>query len=174
MADQDPRATPAAPNHPASGPVTAGEIAQFLHRLTRRRPPALGGDPAEHAALLACKADLFARIADQHAHTDPAHTGQARQAAERARAAAARHAENPETQDSTDVNDLTSPSTPRWGISPSNTAEFRRASSRRRSHRLRQGTPSAVISCHAPCHAGDHHRCLGSAAPARCRASCRR
>ena len=129
MADQDPRATPAAPNHPASGPVTAGEIAQFLHRLTRRRPPALGGDPAEHAALLACKADLFARIADQHAHTDPAHTGQARQAAERARAAAARHAENPETQDSTDVNDLTSPSTPRWGISPSNTAEFRRASS---------------------------------------------
>ncbi len=96
MADQDPRATPAAPNHPASGPVTAGEIAQFLHRLTRRRPPALGGDPAEHAALLACKADLFARIADQHAHTDPAHAGQARQAAQRARAAAARHAENPE------------------------------------------------------------------------------
>ncbi len=129
MADQDPRATPAAPNHPASGPVTAGEIAQFLHRLTRRRPPALGGDPAEHAALLACKADLFARIADQHAHTDPAHAGQARQAAQRARAAAARHAENPETQDSTDVNDLTSPSTPRWGISPSNTADFRRASS---------------------------------------------
>ena len=137
MADQDPRATPAAPNHPASGPVTAGEIAQFLHRLTRRRPPALGGDPAEHAALLACKADLFARIADQHAHTDPAHTGQARQAAERARAAAARHAENPETQDSTDVNDLTSPSTPRWGISPSNTAEFRRASSSVVSRRLR-------------------------------------
>ena len=129
MADQDPRATPAAPNHPASGPVTAGEIAQFLHRLTRRRPPALGGDPAEHTALLACKADLFARIADQHAHTDPAHAGQARQAAQRARAAAARHAENPETQDSTDVNDLTSPSTPRWGISLSNTAEFRRASS---------------------------------------------
>ena len=40
MADQDPRATPAAPNHPASGPVTAGEIAQFLHRL--RCPELLG------------------------------------------------------------------------------------------------------------------------------------
>ena len=116
-----------ADHHP--GPVTAGEIAEFLHRLARHRPTVLGGDPAEHAALLAHKAELFARIADQHAHTDPAHAGQARQAAQRARAAAARHAENPETQDSTDVNDLTSPSTPRWGISPSNTAEFRRASS---------------------------------------------
>ena len=117
------------------GPVTASEIAEFLHRLARHRSTILGGDPAEHAALLAHKADLFARIADQHAHTDPAHTDQARQAAERARAAVTRHAENTDTQDNTDVNDLTSPSTPRWGISLSNTAEFRRASSTRRSPR---------------------------------------
>src|SRR5207344_177908 len=122
------RATPTDQDHPAPGPATAGEIAEFLHRLARLRPPALGGDPAEHAALLAHKAELFARIADQHAHTDPGHADQARQAAERARAAA-RHAENPDTQDRTAVNDLTSPSTPRWGISLSNTAEFRRASS---------------------------------------------
>jgi len=66
-------------------PVTAGEIAEFLHRLARHRSTILGGDPAEHAALLAHKAELFARIADQHAHTDPAHTDQARQAAERLR-----------------------------------------------------------------------------------------
>src|SRR5207344_317301 len=124
------RATPTDQDHPAPGPATAGEIAEFLHRLARLRPPALGGDPAEHAALLAHKAELFARIADQHTHTDPVHADQARQAAERASAAATRHAENRGTQDSTDVNDLTSPSTPRWGISLSNTAEFRRASSR--------------------------------------------
>ena len=129
MADHDPAATTADPHPASSRPVTAGEIAEFLHRLARHRPPALGGDPAEHTTLLAHKADLFARIADQHTHTDPTHADQARQAAERARAAAARHAENPDTQDRTDVNDLTSPSTPRWGISLSNTAEFRRASS---------------------------------------------
>jgi hypothetical protein len=123
MADHDP------------GPVTAGEIAEFLHRLARHRPTVLGGDPAEHAALLAHKAELFARIAGQHAHTDPAHADQARQAAERARAAATRHAENTDTQDNTDVNDLTSPSSQRWGISLSNTAEFRRAPSRPRAWR---------------------------------------
>ena len=129
MADHDLAATTADPHPASSRPVTAGEIADFLHRLARHRPPALGGDPAEHTTLLAHKAELFARIADQHTHTDPTHADQARQAAERARAAAARHAENPDTQDRTDVNDLTSPSTPRWGISLSNTAEFRRASS---------------------------------------------
>ena len=114
MTDHDPQATPADQDHPPSGPVTAGEITEFLHRLARLRPPALGGDPAERAALLAHKAELFARIADQHAHTDPAHADQARQAAERASAAAARHAENPDTQDRTAVNDLTSPQ-PRGG-----------------------------------------------------------
>jgi hypothetical protein len=135
MADHDHRTTPAGqdPSAPgpvtaASGPVTAAEIAQFLHRLARLHPPALG-DRAEHAALLAHKAELFARLADQHTHTDPDHAAQARQATARARAAATRHTENLETQDSTDVNDLTSPSTPRRGISLSNTAELRRAPS---------------------------------------------
>ena len=57
-------------------PVTAGEIAEFLRHLARFRSPAVGGDPADHAALLARKAELFARIADQHAHavTDPPST----------------------------------------------------------------------------------------------------
>jgi hypothetical protein len=117
MADQD------------SSPVTAGEIAEFLHRLARHRPTVPGGDPAEHAALLAHKAELLTRIADQHAHTNPTHANQARQAAEHARAAVTRHAENTDTQDNTDVNDLTSPSSQRWGISLSDTAEFRRAPS---------------------------------------------
>jgi hypothetical protein len=138
MDDHNPAATTAGPHPAASAPVTAGEIADLVHRLARHRPPALGGDPAEHAALLAHKAQLLARIADQHAHTDPAHADQARQAAEHARVTAARHAARPNTQDRTDVNDLTSPSTPRWGISLSNTAEFRRApSAPRRDRRCR-------------------------------------
>jgi hypothetical protein len=55
-------------DHPTAGHVTAGEIAEFLRHLARFRSPAVGGDPADHAALLARKAELFARIADQHAH----------------------------------------------------------------------------------------------------------
>lgn len=54
--------------HPTAGHVTAGEIAEFLRHLARFRSPAVGGDPADHAALLARKAELFVRIADQHAH----------------------------------------------------------------------------------------------------------
>ena len=141
MGSRDPDPKTASPHPAASGavaseavasrPVTAGEIAALVHRLTRHRSPARGGDPTEHAALLAHKAELLARIAVQHAHTDPAHADQARQAAEHARATAARHAAMPDTQDRTDVNDLTSPSNPRWGISLSNTAEFRRAPSPR-------------------------------------------
>jgi hypothetical protein len=64
-------------DHPAAGHVTAGEIAEFLRHLARFRSPAVGGDPADQAAaLLARKAELFARIADQHAHavTDPPST----------------------------------------------------------------------------------------------------
>jgi hypothetical protein len=63
--------------HPTAGHVTAGEIAEFLRHLARFRSPAVGGDPADQAAaLLARKAELFARIADQHAHavTDPPST----------------------------------------------------------------------------------------------------
>ena len=55
-------------DHPAAGHVTAGEIAEFLRHLARFRSPAVGGDPADQAALLVRKAELFARIADQHAH----------------------------------------------------------------------------------------------------------
>jgi len=63
-------------DHPAVGHVTAGEIAEFLRHLARFRSPAVGGDPADQAALLVRKAELFARIADQHAHavTDPPST----------------------------------------------------------------------------------------------------
>lgn len=47
-------------------------------------------------------------------------------------AADARHAENTDTDDTTNVNDLALSTAPRQGISLSNTAEFRRASSPRR------------------------------------------
>ena len=70
-ADPDPR--PAPPDPPPR--VTAGEIAAFLRDLARHRPPA--GDPTSHAALLARKAELFARIADQYAGTDPVRAEQA-------------------------------------------------------------------------------------------------
>ena len=62
--------------HVTAGHVTAGEIAEFLRHLARFRSPAVGGDPADQAALLARKAELFTRIADQHAHavTDPPST----------------------------------------------------------------------------------------------------
>jgi hypothetical protein len=54
-----------------AGHVTAREIAEFLHRLARFRSPAIGGDRGDHTALLAGKAELLARIADQHARTAP-------------------------------------------------------------------------------------------------------
>ncbi len=65
-------AAPLVPTTPAAGPadhVTAQEIAEFLRHLARFRSPAVGADPAEHAALLARKAELLRRIADQHART---------------------------------------------------------------------------------------------------------
>jgi hypothetical protein len=137
MADTEPRAA-------AGEPVTNRDIAEFLRHLTRLRTPALGGDPAALAAFLAHKAELFTRIADQHADTDPKLANQARQAAERARADATRHAENTAAQDRTNVNDLTSPSSPRWGISLSNTAEFRRASSTASSSAIKPSTQGSL------------------------------
>ena len=129
MTDPDPRPVAAAATDPAQ-PVTIADIAAFTTRLARLRPPALGGDPAEYTALLAHKAKLLARIADQHARTDPAHAGETREIAERAqRAVTARH--TADAHDTTNVKDLQSPSSPGWGISLSNTGEFRRASSRR-------------------------------------------
>jgi hypothetical protein len=127
MTDTDPRPARAAATDPAES-VTVADIAAFTARLARLRPPALGGDPAEYTALLAHKAKLLARIADQHARTDPAHAGDAHEIAERAQhAVTARHAAD--THDTTNVKDLRSPSFPGWGISLSNTGEFRRASS---------------------------------------------
>jgi hypothetical protein len=66
-----PTAAPATPpaDHAAADHVTAREIAEFLGDLARFRSPPLGGDPADHAALLARKAELLRRIADQHART---------------------------------------------------------------------------------------------------------
>ena len=125
MTDPDPRPIRAAATDRVE-PVTARDIAAFTARLARLRSPALGGDPAayaaEHAALLAHKAELFARIADQHAGTDPAHAGEAREIAERAHAAAQHTVD---AHDTTNVKDLPSPSFPGWGISLSNTGEFR-------------------------------------------------
>jgi hypothetical protein len=63
MADTEPRAA-------ADGPVTTRDIAEFTRHLARLRTPGLGGDPAALAAFLAHKAELFARIAAQHADTD--------------------------------------------------------------------------------------------------------
>jgi len=79
---------PPEPADPAADPITAGDIAEFLARLARQRSPALGGDPVDRAELLSDKADLFARIAHQHARTDPALAEQARDIAGHTRAAA--------------------------------------------------------------------------------------
>lgn len=106
MTDPDPRPARAAATDPAE-PVTAADIAAFTARFARLRPPTLGGDPttyaAEYAALLAHKAELFGRIADQHAGTDSARAHEAREIAEHAHLAA-RHAAD--AHDTTNVNDL--------------------------------------------------------------------
>lgn len=74
-------------------PVTVGEIADLLHRIrTLTDNPVT--DPAERAQVLARKADLLARIADQRAgEWTCEHADQARQVAHDAQAiaAAARH-----------------------------------------------------------------------------------
>jgi hypothetical protein len=59
-------------DHVTAGHVTAREIAEFLRHLARFHSPAGGGDPADHAALLARKAELLARIADQQPHASTA------------------------------------------------------------------------------------------------------
>ena len=57
------------PTATAATPPVDPATAEFLRHLTRFRSPAAGGDPADHAALLARKTELFARIADQHARS---------------------------------------------------------------------------------------------------------
>jgi hypothetical protein len=58
---------------PPARPVTAAEISAFLHHLTQLRSPAHTDDQAKRAAVLAHKAELFDRIADQHTGPDQAH-----------------------------------------------------------------------------------------------------
>ena len=58
--------------HVTADHVTAREIAEFLRHLARFHSPAVGGDPVDHAALLARKAELLARIADHQAHASSA------------------------------------------------------------------------------------------------------
>jgi hypothetical protein len=66
-------------------PVTPAEIADLLTQLRALSPPQ-PGDADARAAVLAAKADLLARIADQHARDWPcAHAAQARQIAQEAR-----------------------------------------------------------------------------------------
>jgi hypothetical protein len=69
--------------------VTAREIAQFLDYHAELRAGPRGDDPAERAAFLHRKADLFTRIAEQAARirTD-AYSEQVRQLATDARTAA--------------------------------------------------------------------------------------
>jgi hypothetical protein len=64
-----------------SPPVTVAEIADLLAQLRTLSPPR-PGDTAARAVFLAAKADLLARIADQHAHDWHCdHAAQARQVA---------------------------------------------------------------------------------------------
>ncbi len=75
-------------NTPQRAPVTAAEIADLTAQLRALSPPQ-PGDTAARAAFLATKADLLARIADQHSHDGPCdHAAQARQVAAHARVVA--------------------------------------------------------------------------------------
>jgi hypothetical protein len=50
-------------DHVTADHVTAREIADFLRHLAELRASARGDDPAERAAFLARKAELFTRLA---------------------------------------------------------------------------------------------------------------
>ena len=69
--------------------VTTHDIAEFLHHLAELHRSPDGADPAQRAAFLAHKAELFTRIATQSAHSHPdAYSQQVQQIATDARAAA--------------------------------------------------------------------------------------
>ena len=71
--------------------VTARDIADFLHHLAELRNGHAESviDPAQRAAFLSRKADLFTRLAEQAEHTRiDAYSQQIRQMADTARAAA--------------------------------------------------------------------------------------
>jgi hypothetical protein len=74
--------------------VTAHDIAEFLHHLAELRNGHAESVivPAQRAAFLSRKADLFTRLAEQAEHTRiDAYSQQIRQMADTARAAAADH-----------------------------------------------------------------------------------
>jgi Lon protease-like protein len=91
-------------SHPDATSVTVTEIADLLARLRILSPPQPGAATAR-AEFLAAKADLLARIADQHARDWPCdHAAQVRQVAADAHAMAehARAATEPTSIDSED------------------------------------------------------------------------
>lgn len=70
-------------------PVTAAEIADLAAWARTLTAAGTAAEPADRAAYLAAKADLLARIADQHAHDwQRDHANQARQIAIDARTVA--------------------------------------------------------------------------------------
>jgi hypothetical protein len=54
---------PPSPDPVTADPVTVREIAEFLRHLAELRAGTRGDDPAERAAFLARKAELFTRLA---------------------------------------------------------------------------------------------------------------
>ena len=68
--------------------VTSRDITELLHCLAHLHWGVHSGDPAERTAFLHRKAELFTRIADQHARRDPTYSAEVRQLAANARTAA--------------------------------------------------------------------------------------
>ena len=77
-------------------PAQIADLLAWARSVTETGPAA---DPTQRAAYLAAKADLLARIADQHADHHPCHAAQARQVAADARTAAEQAAALPPTPD---------------------------------------------------------------------------
>jgi hypothetical protein len=71
--------------------VSPAEIADLLAQARALTQAGTAADPTRRAAYLAAKAELLARIADQHAHDHPCHADAAQQVATDARTTA-RHA----------------------------------------------------------------------------------
>jgi hypothetical protein len=72
--------------------VSAAQIADLLARARSITAAGPAADPTQRVAYLIAKAELLARIADQHAENCPCHAAQARQVAADARSSAAQAA----------------------------------------------------------------------------------
>lgn len=68
--------------------VTSRDITELLHCLAHLHWGIHGGDTTERTAFLHRKAELFTRIADQHARRDPVYSAEVQQLALNARTAA--------------------------------------------------------------------------------------